>query len=376
VDVSSIWVVTAQGGKPIRVTGDDHMDTSPVWLDDHHLLFVSNREGMREVYVAELGPTGPRGEPRKVPGVTDAHWISYSMAGRKLAFAKATVRQNIRSYPTGLGPQSISDGRTVTSGNAAIESHDISPDGEWIVYDSDLRGSQDLYKMPLEGGSPTPITDSPLDDWAPRWSPDGSEIAFVRDLGTGAWALMVAPADGGAAVQLVSDPVIWLPTWSPSGLDIAFWRAPYGRTQLWVTSREAVGAPWGDPVRLTNFGCYPTDWARDGRGVLCQAGDELLLVSRQGETLWRYDPAAAGLQGGSTARFSWDGSMVYRYGRRGDGLRGMWAIPVRGGEPSLVVEFDDADVEGIGRYFSVAPDRLYLTVRESESDIWVVDVEW
>jgi Tol biopolymer transport system component len=152
VDVSSIWVVKAQGGEPLRVTGDDHMDTSPVWLDDNHLLFVSNRDGMREVYVAELGPTGPRGEPRKVPGVTDAHWISYSIAGRKLAFAKATVRQNIWSYPTGLGLQSISDGRTVTSGNAAIESHDISPDGEWIVYDSDLRGNQDIYKMAVEGG--------------------------------------------------------------------------------------------------------------------------------------------------------------------------------------------------------------------------------
>ena len=41
-----------------------------------------------------------------------------------------------------------------------------------------------------------------------------------------------------------------------------------------------------------------------------------------------------------------------------------------------MVEFDQVDIEGVSRYFSVAPDHLYLTVRESESDIWVVDLEW
>ena len=48
---------------------------------------------------------------------------------------------------------------------------------------------------------------------------------------------------------------------------------------------------------------------------------------------------------------------------------------MQGGEPSLVVAYDQVDIQGVSRYFSVAPDRLYLTVRESESDIWVMDVE-
>ena len=54
----------------------------------------------------------------------------------------------------------------------------------------------------------------------------------------------------------------------------------------------------------------------------------------------------------------------------------MWAIPVLGGEPSLMVAFDQLDLEGASRYFSVGPDRFYLTVREAESDVWVVDLEW
>ncbi|MFC1639445.1 protein kinase [Gemmatimonadota bacterium] len=373
VDVSSIWMVDADGGEPLRVTGESSMDTSPAWLDDDHLLFVSNRDGLREVYVVEVGPMGRRGEPRKVPGVTDAHSISYSIAGRKLAFSKATVRQNIRAYAVTPGTLSISGGAPVTSDNAIIESHDISPDGEWIVFDSNLRGNQDIYTKPLEGGSPTPVTNSPLDDWIPRWSPDGNEIAFIRDPGAGEWILMVAPAHGGPPVQVATGPATWSPRWSPTGLDIAFTKG-FGRlAEAWLVSREAIGGSWSEPVRLTDFGCSPTDWAPDGSGLLCRVGAEIMLVSPEGDVLRRYDVSTA-LPRVNGPKFSGDGSTIYMHGIQEDGAEGIWAFSTQGGEPNLVVAYDHVDLAGTPR-FSVGPDRLYLTVRESESDIWVMDVE-
>ncbi|MDH3569702.1 MAG: protein kinase [Gemmatimonadota bacterium] len=373
---SSIWIVDADGGGPVRVAGAEHMNVSPAWLDDDHLLFVSNRDGPREVYVVEVGPMGPRREPRKVPGVSDPHSISYSIAGRKLAFAKATARQNVWSYPIGSGPMSVGAGHPVTSDNAVVEEHDVSPDGRWIVYDSNLRGNMDIYKRPLEGGSPTPITDSPLDEFGPRWSPDGAEIAFYVGVGAGEGAVMVVPADGGAPVQLASGP--WMyggPKWSPSGTEIAFSSSRAGRLEVWLVSREAIGGSWGEATQLTDFGCVPADWAPDGSGVLCDAGEEMVLVSRDGDVLWRYDPSTAGLQGLSSPQFSWDGSMIYVYGTHEDGSGGIWAVPPRGGEPNLVVAYDDAEIEGMD-FLSVGPDHLYVTVGEYESDIWVMDLEW
>ena len=100
-----------------------------------------------------------------------------------------------------------------------------------------------------------------------------------------------------------------------------------------------------------------------------------MIVSREGDVRWRYDPATDGLRaiGGDTF-FSRDGSAVYFRAQRGEGVDGVWAIPVRGGEPRLVVAFDDPDVTpAIWR--AVGPDRLYLTVQQAESDIWVADVE-
>ncbi len=375
VAASSLWLVDADGGEPLRVTGEEHMDVSPAWLDDDHLLFVSNREGLREVYVVGVGPTGPRGELRKVPGVSDPHSISYSIAGRKLAFAKATVRQNIWSYPIGSGPMSITDGHPLTSDNAVIEEHDISPDGKWIVYNSNLRGNMDIYKRFLEGGDPMPITDSPFDEFGPKWSPDGTEIAFSGDLAAGEEAVMVVPADGGTPVQLASGPWIFsLPRWSPDGLQIAFRSIETGRGEVWLASREAVGGSWSEATQLTDFGCRPQDWTPDGSGVLCRSwGEELVLVSREGGVIWRYDLSTAGLRDVRRSRFARDGSTIYLYGRHEDGSQGIWAIPPQGGEPDLAVRYDDAEIGGTF-CFSEGPDHFYVTVGEYESDIWVMDV--
>lgn len=40
----------------------------------------------------------------------------------------------------------------------------------------------------------------------------------------------------------------------------------------------------------------------------------------------------------------------------------------------LVVAFDDIELVAL-RWLSVGPDRLYLTVQQAETDIWVADVE-
>ncbi len=380
----AISIVDANGGEPVRVTTDDFIADSPAWLDEDHLLFVSSRDGPRELYAVEVGPTGPRGEPRKVAGVTDAHTISYSIAGRKLAFSKATVRQNIWSYPIGSGLMSISDGHPVTNDNAVIEAHDISPDGRWIVYCSNLRGDLDIYRRLVEGGNPTLIAAGPLHEWDPRWSPDGSEIAFHKSDGHQV-AVMVIPAGGGTPLQVASARTTWLPAWSPSGLDIAFSSDQTGQLETWVVSREAVGRPWGEATQVTDFGCMPSDWAPDGSGVLCNLGSlagagggaaaSLALVSREGEVLWRYDPTTAGLRLSNLyQRFSRDGFTIYTAARHEDGSEGIWAIPVQGGEPRLVITYDDPEAFA-GIWLTVGPDTLYLTVQQAQVDIWVADVE-
>ncbi len=381
---SSIWIADADGGEPVWLTGEEHMDVSPAWLDDDHLLFVSNRDGPREVYVVEVGPTGPRREPQKVPGIIDPHSISYSVAEGNLTFSKAMVRQNIWSYPIGSSAISVTAGRPVTDDNAVNEDSDVSPDGRRIAYDQNLRGNMDIYVRSLEGGSPMQITDDPGDEFGPRWSPDGTEIAFYghNSEGRPVAAVFVVSANGGTPVLVASGPGYNDEVeWSPSGLEMAFRSTRTRRSEVWLVSRDVLGGAWGTPTQLTDFGCFLADWTPDGSRVLCtratdDSGWEMVLVSREGEVLWRHSPARAGIRQyrGQQPKYSRDGSTIYFWGTHEDGSRGIWAIPALGGEPALVVALDDPG-DTFRRRFSVGLDHLYVNVLEAELDIWVADVE-
>jgi len=99
-----------------------------------------------------------------------------------------------------------------------------------------------------------------------------------------------------------------------------------------------------------------------------------MLVSRQGEVLWRYDFGNAGFLRISRFQYSRDGSTIYFYGIREDGSEGIWSIPPQGVDPNLIIDFKDTEISGTFRFF-VGPDQLYVTVAERESDILVMDVE-
>jgi dipeptidyl aminopeptidase/acylaminoacyl peptidase len=51
----------------------------------------------------------------------------------------------------------------------------VSPDGRTLVFD--MLG--DIYSVPIEGGEATALTDGIEWNYQPRFSPDGSRIAFV-----------------------------------------------------------------------------------------------------------------------------------------------------------------------------------------------------
>ena len=181
-------------------------------------------------------------------------------------------------------------------------------------------------------------------------------------------------ANGGDPRVVVDRPMSDdFPTWSPDGLHIAFHsRGPQGSDspRIWTVSRERVGDAWGDPVRLTDFSCEYPDWAPDGESLVCDAGSELVIVSKTGEVVTRFDPQ----MNPSVPHFSPDGSEVYFIVRSGPAV-GVWSFPVTGGEATQLVAFDDPSLSVWPR-LTVGPDRFYITISEYESDIYVMDLEY
>ena len=95
---------------------------------------------------------------------------------------------------------------------------DVSPDGQTIAFD--LLG--DIYTMPMSGGDATPVSSGLPWEYQPRFSPDGSRLAFTSDRGGGD-NIWIMNADGSDRRQVTEETFRLLnnPSWSPDGKFIA-----------------------------------------------------------------------------------------------------------------------------------------------------------
>ncbi len=95
---------------------------------------------------------------------------------------------------------------------------DVSPDGRTIAFD--LLG--DIYTMPISGGRAARIATGMPFEVQPRFSPDGSKIAFTSDRGGGD-NIWIMNLDGSGKRQLTNETFTLLnnPTWSADGRYIA-----------------------------------------------------------------------------------------------------------------------------------------------------------
>ena len=95
---------------------------------------------------------------------------------------------------------------------------DVSPDGRTLAFS--LLG--DIYTMPISGGTPTRISEGLAWEVHPRFSPDGSRIAFTSDRGGGD-NIWIMNANGSDKQQLTKEDFRLLnqPSWSPDGRYIA-----------------------------------------------------------------------------------------------------------------------------------------------------------
>ncbi|MEE8361652.1 MAG: protein kinase, partial [Gemmatimonadales bacterium] len=129
---SHIWTVELATGRPVRVTEHLSLNVSPQWLPDGRgLLFVSNRNGPRDVYLVWLDGSGARrSDPVRVTTGLNPHSISIAEDGSKLVYSQLTFRTNIWELPIPeTGSVSLSAAKQVTVGNQTIENHGLSSDG-------------------------------------------------------------------------------------------------------------------------------------------------------------------------------------------------------------------------------------------------------
>ncbi|MGH7539067.1 MAG: TolB family protein, partial [Gemmatimonadales bacterium] len=247
----------------VQVVDAEQLNTGPQWAPDgRHLYWVSGRGGGRDVYRVRVRRGGkPGGDPVRITTGAFAHTLTLSADGSRLAYASVRTQSNIWSMPVPASAPASGEwgrgARPVTSESQTVEGVDVSPDGAWLVFDSDRNGNSDIYKVPVRGGEPIQLTTDTAGDYSPAWSPDGRRIAF-HSLRNGTRDVFTMEANGSGQVERVSGPAQELdPDWSPDGKALAV---------------EVIPADAGLGTYFGFFRIAPLDAAQEPEAVLHPRG--------------------------------------------------------------------------------------------------------
>jgi len=170
---SDIRVIPAAGGDSLIVAGDGTLNISPAWLSDDRIVFVGWREG------------------------NSGSYNLYTIAGDGSDLSASWLV----NHP---GPDIV-----LPVGHFVPP---VSPDGEWVAFQSDRSGALELYVTRADGSEVRQVSVG-ADGTAgvPTWSPDSAFLAFPAAIG-GKQGIWITRIEDGATAYLA--PGSW-PAWLP-----------------------------------------------------------------------------------------------------------------------------------------------------------------
>lgn len=257
------WPIRQAQGGPVRQAQGAQIPVDTLRLrnpslspDGLRIAAVGSEEGRADVWVTDL----ERGAATRLTHERINASPIWSPDGRTVYYASRSK-----------GPFEIwrreSDGATPSSRVLSRDSHvfpgSIAPDGSLLAVSASTAGSgTDILLLPLGGGDPRPLVQSPFDDDAPAFSPRGTMIAY-QSADTGRWQVYVQRISDGRRT-LVSTAGGDHPVWSPDGTYLIY-RTESGLVRA-TLSETSEGPQVGEIIPLdAPSGASVAGIAADGR---------------------------------------------------------------------------------------------------------------
>jgi tricorn protease len=207
-----------------KIAADTHADRDPMWIGNT-IFYTSDRDGHFNFYAYDMGSA-------KTTQVTtnkqwDVRWPSSDNESRIVYELNGELQvmdaKSRKSSPISITVPDDGLWKRPSRINVAqnLEDFSLSPKGERALFCA--RG--DIFTLPIEKGPTRNLTRSSgaHDKW-PRWSPDGSQIAFISDMSGEEQVYTIAQDGSSAAVQLTTEhkAMLYEPEWSADGKRLAY----------------------------------------------------------------------------------------------------------------------------------------------------------
>ena len=248
---------------------------------------------------------------------------------------------------------------------------DYSRDGQWVTYVSYPDGT--LWRSRADNSDNLQLTYPPVFTGLPRWSPDGTQIAYIATQAGRPWKIFLMPAQGGTPQELLSETSNEAdPAWSPDGKKLAFGRFGQqggGIHVVDLATRQISVIPGSENL-------YSPRWSPDGQylAALNTESTKLVLFNWKTQTWsdWVTEPGAFGFP-------NWSQDGKYLYYDMFTEHQTFRRVKVGQNHSELV-----ADLKGLLRYsvppaygwIGLAPDGSALFDRDLSTDeIYALDLE-
>ena len=348
-DSSAIFLLALDSWEIRRLTSPRGLaiDYNPAFSPDGEILaFNRGSQSTTSIYTVGVASGDER---RLISGVQYGWGLAWTADGRDIVFARA-------GWMADAGwlwkiPRSGGEPERLQFGQEGVEP---SIRGNRLVYARQV-ANINIWRRKLNSSlSPGPadrFISSTRMESGPQFSPDGSKIAF-ESTRSGTYEIWMCRSDGSDLIQLTHfNSSTGTPRWSPDGRQIAFDSRVPGNADIFVLDSQG-----GLPRRLTSESSSEVvpSWSRDGRWIY-------FASDRTGsQEIWKM-PSTGGSavqvtrHGGFAAVESPDGRFLYF--AKGQTARGLWRIPINGGEEVEIIRSLEAGHWG---YWAVAEDGIYF----------------
>jgi len=272
---SNLWIINTEGTRHRPLTSGNDNNYSPTWSPDgDRLLYVSNRSGSTEMHIRWMDT----GENAKITNLTESPGgITWSPDGEQIAFTMfvPAKEQTMISLPGRPEGADWADPANV------IDNLRYRRDGSSGFVEE---GHTHVFVIPAEGGSPRQITSGDYNHGSPEWTPDGEHL-IVSSNRQEDWEydardteLYKISVDDGSTTRLTDrDGPDSNPKVSPDGSRIAYLGYDDNLDGYQVTQLYVMNADGSDKQVLTedfDRSVSNINWAEDGNGIYVQYDDE------------------------------------------------------------------------------------------------------
>ena len=258
---TQVWFLSYPSGQARRITNDlnGYGDVSLGLTSDSSTVATIQQINVSSIWVT--GPNEDESRAREILKTSLPDTVAWTPDG-KLVYASRTGE----NWDIWISNSDGSESRALTSDPFIDQQPAVSPDGRYIVFQSNRSGARNLWRMNADGSDAKQLTEGRFLDESPVCSADGRFVIFVSDR-SGAHTIWKVGIDGGAPVQVTNRPS-QNPSIAPDNKLISYFYTDERSNQPKLAIIPFEG---GDPVRTINLplSVQPLTfaWMPDGRSI-------------------------------------------------------------------------------------------------------------